>query len=191
MRSFAVIAALAAGCASTAPATQTTVLPIPARGQASESPPAGWCAETAIQEALLYYGVRASQAEINQAGRPSHPDLYWGDIPRALSQLGIVRRPWTGDGDQSAFIGWVRTQIRSGNPVFAGVKLHPTEHPEWGLDHMVLIVGFRRDALLINTTWGRSEWRTHQQLAGRAGISLANTSGRFFAYAIEGVEKPN
>jgi hypothetical protein len=165
------------------------VLDIPARKRAPESPAAGWCAETAIQEAMLYYGARASQRDINRAGAPQHPDLYWGDIPRALSALGVERRAWRGGGGQPAFTSWIRTQIQHGKPVLAGVKLQPTEHPEWGLDHMVLIVGYDDEALHINTTWGRRERRTHLELAGLEGISFNNGSGHFFAFAIDGVRR--
>ena len=60
------------------------VLTIPARSQAPESPPAGWCGETAIQEGLLFLGRSVPQSAINRAGRPVHPDLYATEIPTAL-----------------------------------------------------------------------------------------------------------
>jgi hypothetical protein len=171
------------------PARRATLLDIPARKQAPESPKEGWCAETAIQEAMIYFGKRISQRRINHAGRPSHPDLYWSDLPRALAQLGFKFRRWSGPRGQKAFVAWVKKQLRAGKPVLAGVKLLPTRHPQWGLDHIVLIVGFDDAALHINTTWGTRQRRTLAELAGQKGISFRNRSGRFFAFALEGLGK--
>jgi hypothetical protein len=38
------------------------------------------------------------------------------------------------------------------------VKILPTAHPEWGLDHFVLVVGYGDKGLLVNTTWGHRAW---------------------------------
>ncbi len=42
--------------------------------------------------------------------------------------------------------------------MLAGVKVLPTQHPEWGLDHFVLVVGHGDQGLLVNTTWGDRRW---------------------------------
>jgi hypothetical protein len=176
-------------CGGTAAAEAEAVrLEIPARSQAAESPKAGWCGETAIQEALLYHGAWVPQRRINRAGEPRNPDLYWSDIPRALRRLGVRFETWSGRGDQASFTRWVRDQLRRGRPVLAGVKLYPTEHPSWGLDHMVLIVGVDGDGgMRINTTWGYPIRRSAAELGSkRRGTSLANRYGRHFAHAIVG-----
>lgn len=134
-------------------------LPIPARAQAPESPPSGWCGETAIQEGLLHLGAWAPQAFINAAGRPAHPDLYSPDIPVALRALGVRFDVYPAQKrGYDAFAAWVKRSLDEGDPVLAGVKILPTEHPEWGLDHFVLVVGYGRKGLLVNTTWGRRAW---------------------------------
>lgn len=173
---------------SVTPADDAMVLlPVPARSHAPERPPAGWCAETAIQEALLYYGAFMPQRAINRAGKPKHPDLYWSDIPRAMKRIGLSYRRWSGKNRQRVFLDWVENQIDAGHPVIAGVKIHPTEHPQWGLDHIVLIVGYDDSALFINTTWGYRERTTHAQLASKEkGLSFNNRYGRYYAYAIDG-----
>lgn len=134
-------------------------LPIPARAQAPESPPSGWCGETAIQEGLLHLGAWAPQSFINRAGRPTHPDLYSPEIPIALRALGVrfERYPARARG-YDAFAAWARASIDEGDPVLAGVKILPTAHPEWGLDHFVLVVGYGKKGLLVNTTWGHRAW---------------------------------
>lgn len=167
------------------------LLAIPARDHAPERPEAGWCAETALQEALLYYGAFVPQRVINRAGEPTHPDLYWSDVPVAMKSLGLRYRRYSNksNGDNmSAFLDWIEAQLDAGRPVIAGVKIHPTEHPEWGLDHMVLVVGHDRgQALYINTTWGYRKRFTRAELATSAhGIAFHNGRGRYFAYAILG-----
>ena len=169
--------------------TPDLLLPIAARNHAPERPEAGWCAETAIQEALLYYGAYAPQRLINKAGKPRHPDLYWSDVPVAMRKLGLKYQRWSGDGDLDDFMDWIEEQLDAGRPVIAGVKIHPTEHPSWGLDHMVLIVGYEQgQALYINTTWGHRKRFTRKALAtAKKGIAFHNRSEHYFAYAIKGL----
>jgi hypothetical protein len=140
-------------------AQATLALPIPARDQDQEAPSSGWCGETAIQEGLLYLGAWAPQRVVNRVGRPVHPDLYSPEIPVALAALGVrhtfyaAKRPGF-----PAFAAWARAALEEGDPVLAGVKILPTAHPEWGLDHFVLVVGHGAKGLLVNTTWGSRAW---------------------------------
>lgn len=161
------------------------VLPIEARAHAPEAPPAGWCGETAIQEALLHLGIWAPQSSINRAGKPTHPDLYSPDMPVALDAFGVQYTWFAGRGrGYAAFAAFAREAVDAGDPVLAGVKLLPTQHPEWGLDHFVLVVGHGRRGLLVNTTWGRREWIAK---GVTRGISL-DTAG--WAARITGVALP-
>ena len=148
----------------------------------------GWCGEAAIQMALSYYGAYASQQAINRAGRPQHPDLYAPEIPRAMRNLGLESSPWRGDGLDS-FLKWIRGHLAEGHPVLLGVKIYPTAHPEWALDHFVLAVGCSEDALTLNTTWGRAETKTLARLSAEdKGLSFANRYGTYFGYAITGLK---
>lgn len=160
-------------------------MPIGARAHANEAPPSGWCGETAIQEALLYYGVWAPQRAINRAGKPAHPDLYSNEMPAAMEALGL-RVTWYAPRARGfdAFAAWAREAIDAGEPVLAGVKLLPTEHPEWGLDHFVLVVGYGDEGLLVNTTWGRREWIGK---GAKKGISLDSTG---WAARVQGATVP-
>lgn len=178
----------ASTAASLAPPVAALTLDIPARDQAPERPDEGWCAETAIQEAILFHSDElVPQADINAAGKPRNPDLYWSDVPIAMRALDLRYTKYTGGNKLDTFLIWVRERIRAGHPVIAGVKLYPTSFPQWGLDHIVLIVGFEDDALVINTTWGTRQTRSIAELTQtEEGISLANRYGDFFAYAIEG-----
>jgi hypothetical protein len=154
----------------------TVLLGIDPRMHALGRPPEGWCGEVAIQEALLYYGVYYPQAEINAAGNPVHPDLYSNEIPRALRNLGMEIRQWPWrPTDLGDFLGWVRKQVSAGLPVLTGVKIYPTKHDEWSLDHFVLAVGVEGDSLALNTTTSTTasvSW-VHVSMTGlgRSGFS--------------------
>jgi hypothetical protein len=156
-------------------------LPIPPREHAPEAPPAGWCGETAIQEGLLHLGVWAPQRVINKAGRPTHPDLYAPDIPVALSELGVRHSFYAGSRGDGMFEPWIRRALDEGDPVLAGVKILPTIHPEWGLDHFVLVVGYGDKGLLVNTTWGHRLWVADTTTPG---LSFKNA---FYAIRLSGV----
>jgi hypothetical protein len=144
-------------------------LPIPARDQADESPAEGWCGETAIQEGLLYLGVWAPQQLIHRAGRPRHPDLYADEIPIALAVLGVRYTFYPAKARSfPAFAAWARGALEDGDPVLAGVKILPTAHPRWDLDHFVLVVGHGAKGLLVNTTWGSRAWVADDE----TGLSL-------------------
>lgn len=177
---FVVVAAC--GRASAAPSpSPPVVLPIAAREHAHEAPPEGWCGETAIQEGLLHLGVWAPQRVINKSGKPVHPDLYSTDIPVALADLGVRYTSYPGGRGFAAFSAWIRAAVDAGDPVLAGVKILPTKHPEWGLDHFVLVVGYDADRLLVNTTWGHRAWVSDTTTPG---LSFANAG---YALRLSGV----
>ncbi|MBS2019044.1 MAG: hypothetical protein JST00_39620 [Deltaproteobacteria bacterium] len=177
-----------AAAPSGAPAQTTSTsaaLPIPARAQAAESPPSGWCGETAIQEGLLYLGMWAPQRSINRAGRPVHPDLYANEIPAALTALGVRFTPYVARArGYDAFAKWAARAIDDGHPVLAGVKILPTQHPDWGLDHFVLVVGHGSDGLLVNTTWGHRAWVGDTTTPG---LSFRNA---FYGLRLDGLVAP-
>ncbi|MDB4938740.1 MAG: hypothetical protein JWP87_5712 [Labilithrix sp.] len=156
-------------------------LPIPPRSHAPEAPPEGWCGETAIQEGLLHYGVWAPQRIINKAGKPTHPDLYSPDIPVALSDLGVRYAFYPRGKGYEGFAAWIAKAVDEGDPVLAGVKILPTQHPEWGLDHFVLVVGHGAQGLLVNTTWGHRRWVADTTTPG---LSFKNA---FYAIRLTGI----
>ena len=151
--------ALVVSAVETHAADKAISLEIPDTGQEQRRPESGWCGEAAIQMALSYYGAYASQQAINRAGKPVHPDLYANEVPVAMSNLGMEFKAWQGEG-MPAFLRWVQGELTAGHPVLLGVKIYPTAHPEWGLDHFVLAVGCTKESLTYNTTWKRQETRS-------------------------------
>jgi hypothetical protein len=92
----------------------------------------------------------------------------------ALRSLG-VRFSFYSPRESSfdAFRAWIQKALEAGDPVLAGVKVLPTKHPEWGLDHFVLIVGHGVQGLLVNTTWGHRAWVSDTTTTG---LSLKNVA---------------
>jgi hypothetical protein len=181
-----VLLAIVTAAADVHAADKTIRLEIPDTGQESRRPESGWCGEAAIQMAMSHYGIYASQQTINRAGEPAHPDLYAHEVLIAMRKLGLAFKTWRGDG-MPAFLRWIRDELAAGHPVLLGVKIYPTAHPEWGLDHFVLAVGSNKQSLTLNTTWKRQETRSLALLSSREkGLSFANGSGRYYGLAITG-----
>jgi hypothetical protein len=164
------------------------LLGIAPRINALGRPPEGWCGEVAIQESLLYHGIYYPQEKINEAGKPDHPDLYSYEIPEALKTLGMEYRQWPeGSTNLGDFLAWIRKQIAAGVPVLVGVKIYPTEHDEWSLDHFVLAVGVEGDSLVLNTTWGFRYTLSERQLRStQEGFAFANKYNSYYGISIKG-----
>jgi hypothetical protein len=172
---------------------ESVYLQIPDRSWSMDRPDksVGWCGETGIQMAMLYYGKYASQESINQAGRPDHPELYSYNIDIALKTLSISHITWNpSTGDIVEFIAWIKAQLHQGHPILCGVKIYPDEHPDWSLDHFVLVVGYDERGLIINTNvdmHGQQLISYEQLSSGQEGYSFQNKFNRFFARAITGI----
>ena len=162
-------------------------LNIPDLGQAAGAPPSGWCGEAAIQQALLFLGAWIPQKDINRAGMPLHPDLYSNEIPVALRSLQVRFRFSPRDRDLDGFIRWIEGEIDLGRPVLTGMKIYPTAHPEWALDHFTLVVGHQGAALVINTTWKDQRTVAARVLRSTTGaLAFENASGRYYGASIVG-----
>ncbi len=150
----------------------------------------GWCAETSIQMALAYYGIDISQKSINRAGSPSHSDLYMDEIDVALDELSVKYISWKGkDKELDDFLIWIRSMLDSHYPVLCGVKIYPDEKPKWFLDHFVLIVGYNKKGLLVNTNMKGQKLISYKQLTSfNHGFSFKNRKNRYFARAITGLK---
>jgi hypothetical protein len=163
-------------------------LEIPDVGQEKRCPKEGWCGESSIQMALAYYGAYTSQKAIHRAGKPAHPDLYSENLPVAMDALGLDYTQWRGDGLQP-FLKWVRGDLAAAHPVLISVKVYPTAHPEWSLDHFVLVTGCTKNALTLNDTWGSRESRSNAQLMSKEkGLSLVNRQNTCLGYSILGLK---
>ncbi len=197
--SLAAAAALCAACqcpksppARFTPPSDERLLPIPDRPWEPGAPPEGFCGEASVQMAALHYGTWVPQPVANRLGRPTHPDLWEDDVPTALDALGLGYETWTGPagdgkGELPEFLGWIVSQVRAGRPVIVGAKLFPTEHPDWDVDHLMPVVGFSPAHLVFNTNMdGGQRAVPYAALAGRAGISFASPSGRFWGFAVLG-----
>lgn len=171
----------------------SVLLPIPDRPEDSGAPPEGWCGETSIQMGMAYFNVEIPQKEIYAAGNPAHPELYADDIDLALNTLGVEYVSWDENNHNLAeFIEWIKANLAKGYPVFCGLKLYPTKHPEWLLDHFVLAVGYNGRGLFINTNNigdGQLlvEYSKLSSLTNK--YSFENDKHQYFGRAFRGVRK--
>ena len=180
-----------AGCSrGFSPPSDSHALPIDDRQWDAEAPAEGWCGETSIQLAAGWYGAYAAQAKVNALGHPKTPDLWEYDVPVALEamHLRFTRGPQT----LVPALRWIVEELRREHPVVLGLKLVPTEHPEWAVDHLVLAVGFSPDGLLIDTNAEEGQitvsWAGLQRAEGDREYTLVNHTGEVFAFAVDGFE---
>lgn len=168
------------------------LLDIPDRDEDDEAPEEGWCGETSIQMALAYYGKQVSQHAINLAGKPQHPDLWEDDINTALNSLGVKYTAWnSSDADVDAFLSWIGENLQAGYPVILGVKIYPDEHPDWEIDHFVLVVGCDERGIVINTN-NAGEGQIHVSYSELTSdfedsYSIINRQKYLFGRAIQGL----
>ena len=172
------------------PPTDSVELSIRDRDWDTTAPPEGWCGETCIQMAGLYYGVWIPQRVANEKGKPKTPDLWEHDVPVAMSALGVRFQTAPKEAGAAALLDWTVKALREGKPVILGVKLLPTKHPDWEVDHLVLAVGFSPEGLLLNTNLEgqqRVPWLGLLTKEGSRGFSLVNDKGTAWGFAVEGV----
>jgi len=156
---------------------------------------AGWCGEACIQMALAYYGKQVPQDVIHRAGYPSTSDLQDNDMDRALRNSGLLfRRYAENSNDPQSFLTWIQTQLHSGYPVICGCKIYPTDHPDWELDHFVLVTGYHSKGLLLNTQLDCDGQIlvTYKQLDSlNAGYSFKSPGNRYWGRVITGIKDRN
>ena len=170
-------------------APRAVLLDVPAMKQQPGSPKEGWCGEASIQMIGLYHGLYAPQATINRLGRPKTPDLRTAaDLATALGALGLRFTPYPTDAPNlPAFVRAVEGELDRGVPVLVGMKIYPSAHPDWPLDHVCVARGYSSGSMAINDTWAFApDHASWERLGGtRKGISFVNAQRRFVAFAVE------
>lgn len=154
---------------------------------------AGWCGEACIQMALAYYGKKMPQDVIHRMGRSSDSDLQDVDINRALTNSGALFRRYSGKPKAlSAFFAWIQKEVHAGHPVICGIKIYPTEHPDWDFDHFVVATGYNSKGLLLNTQLDCDGQLlvTYKQLNSlKPGYSFNNPSNQYWGRSVTGLHK--
>jgi len=169
------------------PPTDSLLLDIPDRPWATGAPKEGWCGEASVQMAALHFGAYVPQARINELGRPKTPDLWEQDVPTALAAMGLGFTRYGDRAEVPLFLGWIVGELRQRHPVLVGLKIYPTVHPEWDVDHMVLVVGFSPNALVINTNQGEQQISyAYKKLGEKSEYSFVVPNNRLHGFAITG-----
>lgn len=160
---------LLAGCTggtadSAAPVTsESRLLDISPRFQWEEN--FGYCGETSLVSAGLYYGQYASQYDVrawasdgaNQSREDSQLLLGVNDV-HAGTRAHLRAERWTGSGVED-FLSWVKENVLAGYPVVIGVytneqRLYGDTHATAGdseYDHIVPVLGIGSNNPLTDT----------------------------------------
>ena len=145
---------------------------VPVTRQEPNCPPEGWCGESSIQMACMYYGCYFPQKLINTVGHPSHPDLWSKDLAGALDALGFGRRDLPTSSAED-FIRALKPELNNGVPVILGVNVYSGNQ---GGAHFCIAAKCDNDNLTINTTWSMTSntfsWSKLRTKSG--GITLAD-----------------
>lgn len=194
VRRLALLSLLLFGCSHEfTPPADSTLLPIADRRWDPGAPPEGWCGEVSLQLAAGWYGAWVSQAKVNALGQPKTPDLWEHDVPTALRALRM--RFERGPKSRARLLTWVVEQLRKERPVVLGLKLVPSQHPEWHVDHLVLAVGHSPEGLIVDTNVEDGQvtlaWAGLLRPEGSDGYSLVNPSGEVFGYSVHGFYEPS
>ncbi len=188
-------------------------IPIPDRRSDKDAPKEGWCGETSVQMAALYFGAYIPQSVINKAGKPAHPDLWEYDIPTALDAFSLSYEPWkpvapghapvqsqiaasgrvnpAPSKDIPLLLAWIRRQVFQDHPVVIGTKIYPTHHLDWDVDHIMLAVGFTKQGITINTNSRAGQLEvSNENLMSHHGYSFVNQTNVYYAFAVTGFKNP-
>jgi len=198
--SLSLACALLAGCTgatadSDAPATsESRLLDIGPRFQWAEN--FGYCGETSLISAGLYYGQYASQYDArawasdgaNQSREDSQLLLGVNDVHAgAKAHLDVER--WTGSGTED-FLAWVKANVLAGYPVIIGVytneqRLYGETDSTAGdaeYDHIVPVIGVGSNHPLTDAGYYPDDTLTFSD-NGLVGDDTPEGSAYLFTYA--------
>jgi len=164
----------------------------------------GFCGETTIQMGALYYGMYFPQMVTHDAGTPEKIDLHAADISLAMTKINMNFDKYMDDfGDNEdpnkeglyngydVYFDWMREQLDNNTPVFVGVKRSPDIHPNWFVDHFVLLIGYSDSTFQFNSNTEEGQIKfTYDILTDNKhrGYTFKNHNNRRFAYSITGME---
>ena len=104
----------------------------------------GSCGEACLSTIFDMQGKPMSQEKINKAGGNPGRGLYGDEIIKVLKEKEITYKDISINTRNISVYLYKRIipSIKANNPVLLGVTVYPTEHPEWLLDHFILLVGY-------------------------------------------------
>jgi hypothetical protein len=140
--------------------------PIPLRTQWDEN--GGYCGETCLVSAGLYYGQYLSQYDVRAAGdgkKGQHSQVLLqtqskGSVQLAAKNVFLTSEPYVSPpGQQEAFLAWVKSRVQSGYPVAIGVYMNQSlfgGHVHSTYDHIILVTGIDDEDTLY--FWDNGLW---------------------------------
>jgi len=165
----------------------------------------GFCGETTIQMGALYYGMYFPQEYVNEVGTPNKIDLHAADVSLAMTNINMNFGKYMDDfGDNElpdgeglyngydVYFEWMREQLDNNLPVFVGVKRSPDIHPNWFVDHFVLLIGYSDTSFQFDSNTEEGQIKFSYDILTRnkhRGYTFKNHNNRRFAYSIIGMEQ--
>ncbi|MCK4252229.1 SEL1-like repeat protein [candidate division WOR-3 bacterium] len=115
----------------------------------------GSCGECCLWSILQARHIEATQVEINKAGGDPGRGLHVNELFDVLSEydinfVNLSRSLGTSDSILTSkryysFLDNVILKVEQGHPVLIGIKVYPTQSPDWACDHFVLVIGYNED----------------------------------------------
>ncbi len=163
------------------PLPASVLLPIEPRAYDQED----FCGEVCIQEALRHFGKDVPQLEINRVGGGDGVQGLWSEgIETMLKNIKFGYRSWRLESpDYAQYVEMLKGKLAQGHPILVGVKINPTQHPDWFCDHFILLVGYNSDSFIYNSPDTREQRSFVQFRDGDpdgSGWTLTNPFNLFF-----------
>jgi hypothetical protein len=116
----------------------------------------GYCGETSIQQAALYFGTYISQYRAREIIDPTQQQDVWvpDNSGPIFAALGLSYSTW--DSNQStpqyqAYLVWIKSHLQQGHPVIFDVFVQGESDPAY--DHIMIASGFTStDTTTYHTT---------------------------------------
>ncbi len=148
----------------------------------------GSCGECCLWSVLQAKGIDATQIEINKAGGNPGRGLHFEELFFALNEyksdyVDLTRSVHSSDSVKkskryhSFLYDDITPRVKKGNPVLIGIKIYPTQKPDWAADHFVLVVGYNEKTNeLIYNNFEKRQRINAEQLVSQAenGYSFIN-----------------
>ena len=159
----------------------------------------GSCGENCLWTILNALDKTKTQLEINIAGTESGVGLHSSELMNVLEVYDVgyslfsqsvasTDSSYTMQRYKDFIYNEVVKTVQKGHPILIGIKVLPSDFPQWSLDHFVLLVGYNEstDELIYNDFNKRKRIPAEQLMNTVSGYSFINDWN--WVYAIEFID---
>ena len=147
----------------------------------------GSCGENCLWTICDAKGINVTQLELTFAGADTARGLHSDELFTVMDKYDIgyidLTRSLNASDSVSTALRYkeylydtVINTVKKGNPVLIGIKVYPTDFPQWFVDHFVLVVGYNKktDELIFNDFNKRKRLNADKLLNKKDGYSFLN-----------------